>query len=89
MHTVIALEGPSARSVSQGGLVVPSKIRDEVRRAFKGNPFRAWRFWPSAALLVGHDEQASLPPRALLWAKIGYRHGVHFWPKLSLKWRRR
>ena len=71
MRTVIALESPSARSVSQVGLVDPGKRRNEVRRAFKGNPSGAGRFWPIAALLVGHNRLALLPPRALHWAKIG------------------
>ena len=71
MHTVIALESPPARSVSQGGLVVPDKRCDEVRRAFKGNPCGAGRFWPIAALLDGHNALALLPPCALHWTKIG------------------
>ena len=71
MRTVIALESPPARSVAQDGLVVPYKRRDDVRGAFKGNPFGAGRFWPNAASLVGHDGNPSLPPHSLHWAKIG------------------
>ena len=36
-----------------------------------GNPFRAGRFWPIAASIVGHNGTALLPPLSLHWAKIG------------------
>lgn len=39
--------------------------------AAPGNRFAAGRFWPIAALLVGHYALTWLPPRALRCAKIG------------------
>src|SRR3546814_7672536 len=49
----------------------PCKTHDEIRRPSQDDPCGAGRFWPIAALLVGHDASASLPPRASHWAKIG------------------
>ncbi len=49
----------------------PCKTRDDVRRPSQGDPCGAGRIWPIAALLVGHDASASLPPRASHWAKFG------------------
>src|SRR3546814_10814725 len=49
----------------------PCKTHDEIRRPSQDDPCGAVRFWPIAALLVGHDASASLPPRASHWAEIG------------------
>src|SRR3546814_2980791 len=49
----------------------PCKTHDEIRRPSQDDPCGAGRFWPIAALLVGYDASASLPPRASQRAKIG------------------
>ncbi|SNS75668.1 hypothetical protein SAMN06295955_104220 [Sphingopyxis indica] len=56
----------------------PCKTRDGVRRASLRNPGGAGRFWPIAALLVGHDDPHRTSPRALHWAKIGSVKVVQF-----------
>src|SRR3546814_16143580 len=48
----------------------PCKTHDEIRRPSQDDPCGAGRFWPIAALLLGHDASASLPPRASHLAKI-------------------
>ena len=53
----------------------PCQQGDAVRKASKGNPSGAGRFWPIAAEPnahgVGHYAMAWLPPLSSRWAKIG------------------
>jgi len=50
---------------------LPLQAARQSQRAFWHDPGGAGRFWPGAASLVGHDGQASLPPRFWRGAKIG------------------